>query len=189
MSDFLESRRVRSSAPRCGLIDAIRGAAIVNMIVCHVLYDLFAVYSLHPAYVDHPAVIIWERCIGFTFIILSGVSIRFSQRGYRRGLIVLCGALLITLLTMFFIPSEIIWFGVLHFLGCAILITFALRKALARIDPFAGGAVSLLLFAVTARPTATIMLKVAWITSKRASPITKNAGKLFSHRLAIRAQR
>lgn len=148
MSERFESRRVRGSAPRCGLIDAIRGFAVVNMILCHLLYDLFCVYSLRPGYSGEPAVILWELSIGCTFIIISGVSIHFSRHGYRRGLIVLCGALVVTLLTMFFIPSEIIWFGVLNFLGCAILITFALRKALMRIDARWGAGTCLLLFAV-----------------------------------------
>ena len=143
-----DRRRARSAAPRYGMIDAVRGFAAVNMIVFHLLYDLFCVYSLRPDFGTHTPELVWEQCIGITFILVSGISLNFSRRGYRRGGIVLLGGLLITLLTLIFIPSELIWFGVLHFLGCAILITFTLRKALDRIDPAAGALASLLLFAV-----------------------------------------
>ena len=36
-------------------------------------------------------------------------------------------------------------------------------------------------------PTATSILNDAWTTHNNASPMAKNAGKLFSQRLAIRA--
>lgn len=36
-----------------------------------------------------------------------------------------------------------------------------------------------------AKPTATAMLKSAWVTSMMASPMQRKAGKLFSHLLAI----
>ena len=36
-----------------------------------------------------------------------------------------------------------------------------------------------------AKPTATAMLKSAWVTSMMARPMQRKAGKLFSHRLAI----
>lgn len=145
---MFELRRAPHAAPRRGMIDSIRGFAVVNMVVIHALYDLFCVYSLNPGFFEHPLVILWERIFGFTFIILSGMCINFSHRGFRRGLIVLLGGLIITLLTLFFLPGELVWFGILHFLGCAILITFALKKPLGRLDPLWGAGVSLLLFAV-----------------------------------------
>ena len=40
-----------------------------------------------------------------------------------------------------------------------------------------------------AMPTATSILKAAWMTSNNANPIARNAGKLFSHLLAMRAVR
>lgn len=135
-------------APRYSLIDSIRGFAAANMIVYHILYDLFCVYSLSPGFNAHPVAIAWVRWGSFTFILISGISINYSRHGYRRGLIVLLGGFVITLLTLFFIPSEIIWFGVLHFLGVAILITFALRKVFMRIAPTIGAGISFLLFAL-----------------------------------------
>lgn len=138
----------RTCEHRYRLLDAIRGFAAVNMIVYHLLYDLCWVYSLDRGFVTHPAASAWELCISFAFILISGASINLSHNGYRRGLIVLAGALLITVLTLFFLPEELIWFGVLNFLGCAILITYALRGVLAKLPATAGAGVSLLLFAL-----------------------------------------
>lgn len=143
-----EPRRAPYPAPRYGVIDAARGFALINMVAYHLLYDLFAVYSLDPDFAFSTPAMIWSRGIGFAFIILSGVSVNFSRHGYRRGLIVLIGAAAITAATLIFVPSELIWFGVLHFLGCAILITFALRKALSKPDPRICAAASLVLFAM-----------------------------------------
>lgn len=136
------------SSPRYGVIDAARGFAAVNMIVYHFLYDLLCYYSLDSGFGAHPAAIIWERCICVTFILIAGAAVNFTRRGYRRGLIVLGGGFLITLLTLLFIPSEIIWFGILNLLGCAMIVTFALRRVLDRIDPLIGAGISLVLFAL-----------------------------------------
>ena len=36
-------------------------------------------------------------------------------------------------------PEEVIWFGVLHLLGCAALLTCLLHPALEKLSPLAGG--------------------------------------------------
>ena len=143
-----DANKGMAASPRYRLIDGIRGFVAVNMIVYHILYDLFCVYSMEPGFAAHPAAAAWERWGSFTFILISGISIYFSRHGYRRGLIVLLGGAAITVLTLIFLPSEIIWFGILHFLGFAILVTFALRKVFLRIVPTVGAGISLPLFAL-----------------------------------------
>ena len=145
---MFERLRAHDLQQRYGLIDAVRGFAVLNMIVYHLCYDLFSTYSLGPGFEFSPGVIAWERFICCTFFIISGMSLNFSQHGYRRGLIVSLGGFLITAVTLILVPSGVIWFGVLNCIGVCILVTFALRKALAKIPPAAGAAVSLLLFAL-----------------------------------------
>lgn len=131
---------------RYSLLDALRAAAIINMIVYHLCYVIFVVFGVWSGFYLDTAVIVWERFICCTFIIVSGISMNFSHHGYRRGIIVnLCG-FLVTAVTVLFIPDQSIWFGVLNFLGCAMLITFALRAELNRIRPVIGAAVFFLLF-------------------------------------------
>ena len=41
---------------RCHLIDALRGLALINMLVYHFLYDVMVVYGRDPRWYLHPAV-------------------------------------------------------------------------------------------------------------------------------------
>ena len=131
---------------RYSLIDAIRAVAVVNMVAFHLCYNIFVVFGVWTDFPVSTPVVIWERFICCTFIIVSGVSLNFSKHGYRRGLIVsLCG-IVVTLVTIWFMPEQTILYGVLTFLGAAMLLTFALRKALSRIPPIVGMIVFFLLF-------------------------------------------
>ena len=131
---------------RYSLIDAIRAVAVVNMVAFHLCYNIFAVFGVWTDFPVSTPIVIWERFICCTFIIVSGVSLNFSKHGYRRGLTVsLCG-IVVTLVTIWFMPEQTILYGVLTFLGAAMLLTFALRKALSRIPPIMGMIVFFLLF-------------------------------------------
>ena len=136
-----------ASGTRYGLIDTVRGAAILNMIAYHLCYDIFIVYGVWNSFIGAPWAIIWERLICGAFIIVSGMSLHFSRHPYRRGILVnLCG-LLITATTLLFMPSQTIWFGILNLLGCAMILVYALRGLLGRLHPAAGLSLSAFLFA------------------------------------------
>ncbi len=110
---------------RYSLLDAIRGFAVINMVIYHLMYNICCVFGVSPGFPMTTPAIIWERFICCTFIIISGIAINFSQHGYRRGIIVsLCG-IIVTVVTVIFIPEEAIFYGVLTFLGFAMLVTFA----------------------------------------------------------------
>ena len=131
---------------RYSLLDAIRAFAVINMVLYHLCYDIFCVFGVWNNFYLSLPVIVWERFICCTFIIVSGVSMNFSSHGYRRGIILnLCGYL-VTVVTVLFMPDQAVWFGVLNFLGCAMLITFALRRELRRIPPLVGMGIFLVLF-------------------------------------------
>lgn len=136
-----------NNAPvRYSLIDAVRAVALLNMIAFHLCYNIFVVFGLWPRFYLATPVVIWERFICCTFIIVSGMSLNFSRHGWRRGIIVnLCG-FAVTAVTVLFMPDQAIWFGVLNFLGCAMLITFALRRELSRMRPAVGVIVFFILF-------------------------------------------
>lgn len=140
---------VKPTENRYCLIDVIRGAAIISMIVYHIFYDVFVVFGVDAEFYLLPPIILWERSICFTFIIVSGISLNFSRRPYRRGIIVnLCG-FAVTAATVIFFPSQQVWFGVLNLIGCGMLIAAALRKLIDRIHPAAGMTLSMLAFALT----------------------------------------
>lgn len=133
---------------RYGVIDALRGFWLLNMIAFHLCFDIFHIYGYDTHWMFTTGAVIWERCICISFILISGISLNFSHHAIRRGLIVsACGALM-TVATVIVIPSFAIWFGVLTLIGAAMLLTQALRRLFEKIPPVLGVVISLLLFAV-----------------------------------------
>ena len=136
------------SGVRFHLIDSLRGLALVNMTAFHLCYDIFVVYGGDLDWPKLTGIIIWERYICFSFILISGISLNFSRRAYRHALVVNACGLLITAVTAIAVPSQAVWFGILNGIGCSMLLAQALRRVLERVNPFAGAAAALLLFAV-----------------------------------------
>ena len=127
-------------------IDAIRGVAVISMVLYHLYYDIFCLFGGHTEYCWLTPIYLWERSICVTFIVISGVSLNFSRHGYRRGLIVAGCAMVVTLVTYVMYPDEAIWFGVLHLLSFSMLLTTALRPLLDKIKPIIGMIVFFILF-------------------------------------------
>lgn len=138
------------SAPsvRYHLIDALRGFALVNMVIFHLMYDIFNIFSAGTGWNSEPLTIIWERFICCSFIILSGVSFNFSHRPFKRGIVLNACGFLITIVTVLVIPSQAVWFGILNFLGCAMMLAYPMKGYLENIKPVVGAVCSLLLFAL-----------------------------------------
>lgn len=117
-------------------IDVLRGGAVLGMIVFHVMYGLDFVGRLDVNFGS--GFYYWLGwVVRITFILLVGVSMALCYRNYkgrekefrrkqvRRGLmILLCGILFVTLPTLVLIPEGYVRFGVLHFIGVAILLLF-----------------------------------------------------------------
>lgn len=129
------------------LFDTIRGVAVINMILYHLSFDIFALYGVDPQWVRYPAVYIWQQCICASFILVSGFVWSFGKKtNFRRGCILNLWGLVITAVTALIMPDFIIIFGILNFIGCAILITIPADRFLRQLPPAAGIIISLLLF-------------------------------------------
>lgn len=59
--------------------------------------------------------------------------------------------LLISCITLVIIPAQAIWFGILNFMGCAVLLMLPLENALKKIPAACGMAVSFLMFLLCKR--------------------------------------
>ena len=125
-------------------VDSLRGLAIIMMITYHFLFDLtfFGIYSF-----DVYSGFLWvfARITAFTFIFIMGVSLTLSnsraqitgkyrewglfKKYLKRGLKIFSLGLLITLTTWIFIPQEFIIFGVLHFIGISIILSYVFLKS------------------------------------------------------------
>ena len=124
---------------RWHLIDALRGLALVNMLGMHFLYDVNVVFGKEPGWYLRPGVRLWQQYICWSFILIAGFSYHWGRaKNLRRGLTLNLLGLAVTAATLIAVPSEAIWFGILNFLGCAILLTMAAEKGLNRLKPFTG---------------------------------------------------
>lgn len=108
-----------SAAIRYLPLDAVRGFLVVEMVVFHFLYDLVYLYGWNiPWFTGTPGQW-WERTIAGGFILLSGVVAPLSRRPWRRTAGLALAAFIVTATTVFFMPDQLIWFGILHFLAAA----------------------------------------------------------------------
>lgn len=117
----------KSLKNRIDSVDALRGLAIVLMLVHHFLYDLVAFLDAPDWLYTNPVLDIFHYIFAGLFITLCGVSSRFSRSNLKRGLITLgvaCGISLVT-----YIIDMPIRFGVLHLLAVCMLF-FALTEKL-----------------------------------------------------------
>ncbi|HRW03500.1 MAG TPA: heparan-alpha-glucosaminide N-acetyltransferase [Caldilineaceae bacterium] len=120
-------------------VDALRGVAIVMMVIYHLLYDLNYFRVTDTIFTN----LFWfyfQRVTAGTFLVLVGVSLTLSvdawrRRGqsertiygvlFRRGRRIFGWGLVITAATWFFFGwATAVKFGILHFIGVAIMLAF-----------------------------------------------------------------
>lgn len=137
--------------PRIWPIDALRGLALVNMLAYHFMYDWVYIFGLPAAWyrIGSPGCHVWQQYICWSFILLSGYSLHLARRPLKNGLVVAGCAALLTAVTVLLLPSEAIWWGVLHLNACAVLLTVLLRPVLEKMPPAWGLAAAAALFALT----------------------------------------
>jgi uncharacterized membrane protein len=102
-------------------IDFLRGVAIALMIFFHLLVDLRDFFGYDIAYNQLPWMVVGKTS-AILFMLISGVSCSLSAGNIIRGIkVFLCG-MVVTVGTYFFVPELYIRFGILHFLGSAMII-------------------------------------------------------------------
>jgi uncharacterized membrane protein len=131
-------------------IDALRGVAVIAMILYHFSYDLAYFVGLFDVGFFRSGIgLNIARIIGGTFIFLAGLSLTLSYRRalasqppgrtlfrkyLARGLRIFSYGLVVTLVTWIFTPEGIIVFGILHLIGVSIILAYPfLRLKLANV--------------------------------------------------------
>ena len=70
------------------LVDALRGLALINMVLYHFSYDIFVIYGQSPDWLGSTAAFLWQQGICWSFILISGFSWRFgAANSLKRGLL------------------------------------------------------------------------------------------------------
>lgn len=134
---------------RIDSLDAIRGVAILAMVFYHALYDIDDIFGYHIPILDTLLFEIVRQPFTWAFILLAGISSRFSHNNIKRGLRVLFFGLVVTAVTVILIPSQSIYFGILHFMGIAILLFELIKPACDRIPRKVAFVIWSFLFAIT----------------------------------------
>ena len=108
-------------------IDAVRGVAVILMIVFHVLFDL---YYFGKITLNSSFLYFFPRFIGGMFIFISGFTTtviygsNFSiSRIIRKTLKLGVLAVLITCITFLFVPNQCVVFGIIHFFTLATILS------------------------------------------------------------------
>ena len=134
---------------RYNFIDLIRGIAIINMVLYHLLYDLDYIFGddiyLFSTIYAH----LWQNLIAMTFIITSGISYNFGSKNIKKFIILLICASIISIISYIFMYDEFIAFGIIHFFAFATLFLIIFESILNKINSYIGLVFSALLFIST----------------------------------------
>ena len=119
----------RQQAPRVEGLDALRGVAILAMVVYHFCFDL-RYFGLARWDFEHD--IRWlaaRTLILSSFLLIAGISAALARRDpaadarWPRHVAVIGGAaLLVTAASAMMFPRSFIWFGVLHAIALSLLL-------------------------------------------------------------------
>ncbi len=119
---------------RIKILDTIRGISIIAMIVHHIMFDLEFMLDVNIPLFHGVLMDILQFVFIFLFITISGICCNFSKSNIKRGLMVFAFGMVITLVTYFFDRDLTVRFGILHFLGIAMILYGLLEKVISKIN-------------------------------------------------------
>ncbi|MDR1693007.1 MAG: DUF1624 domain-containing protein [Oscillospiraceae bacterium] len=147
----------QSASPRrIQFLDALRGFSIILVVAYHLGYDLVWRGFIPEGALYNPVLGVLQNIFSGLFILLAGISSRFSRNNLKRGLILLACAAAVTLVSFLVLPDpELSWqavtgayepaedevlaapvlFGILHLLASCVLL-YALLEKLRVAAPF-----------------------------------------------------
>lgn len=129
--------------------DLVRGAAVLSMVAYHAVYDWVYVFGQPLWWFPSTLSFFWQQSIGCVFLFVAGISLGLSKSGWRHGGVIFGVAVLLSVVTILFMPTQRIQFGVLHCIGIAILVISTLRPLFKDIPDLLGLYLSMVLFFFT----------------------------------------
>lgn len=139
----------RTCTKRLHFLDSLRGFAVLHMICYHMLWDMVHLFSIDIPLMGETSSYVYQQCICWTFILLSGFCSALGRPHWQRGVIVsACGAV-VTAVTWLFMPDSRIVFGILTFLGVAMLSVIPLQHITKKCPPVLGAVLCFFLFLLT----------------------------------------
>ena len=118
------------------LLDGWRTLAVLLMIPWHFLWDLTLLGLLPERFASSLGMELWRGVIAYSFILLAGISWRYSRSNLRRALRLALWAAAVSLAT--WMIGDPVKFGILHFMAAAVFLWGLLGEGLDRVSPRAG---------------------------------------------------
>ena len=137
------------TATRYYALDGIRGLALLNMITYHAVWDLVYLFDINLQWYQSEGTYIWQQCICWTFIFLSGFCEPLGKKKMKRGIIIFSFGFLIVVTTLIALPQNRVRFGVLTLIGSCMLLMIPAEKVLQKCRPLHGLIFSITLFLLT----------------------------------------
>lgn len=130
-------------------LDGIRGLALGSMILYHAVWDLVYLFGFDWKWYHTNGVYVWQQCICWTFIFLSGFCQALGKQSWKRGLTVFLSSFLVSMATWIAMPGSRVRFGVLTLIGSCMLLMILMERILKRCKPAVGLTCSMSLFFLT----------------------------------------
>jgi uncharacterized membrane protein len=129
-----------AASARDSRLDTARGAAVIAMVLYHLVWDLAFFGLIDPAYGTAPGFRRLGATIAGVFLFISGVALVFARRAapddaafrarmLRRLAIVAGAAALVSLGTWFAMGDRFVRFGILHCIAASTLLALPLLRA------------------------------------------------------------
>lgn len=134
---------------RYNLIDSIRGITVISMILFHLVWDLVNIFGFKIEAFNGPWGKVWQLSICISFIVLSGFCFCLSKSPIKRGCEVFIAGVIVSFITIIFVPEERILFGILTLIGSCMCIFALLDKMLKNLEPRLGLVIGSALFLIT----------------------------------------
>lgn len=133
---------------RVGLLDELRGFAIICMVIYHAMYHLKYSFGVDvPIFFEGWFDVIRDIFAGL-FIFISGAVCRFSKNNLKRGVQCFFLGMILTFVTPFFSDGTIV-FGILHMLGISMMIFGLGEDIFDHLPAAVGFVISVILFVLT----------------------------------------
>ncbi len=146
---------------RISWLDGWRGLACWLMLAYHLLFDFVMFgWMRYETLMSWPLYLL-ERFIAFSFILCAGISATLTRSNLRRGLITLGAGGIVTAAS--YLVDAPILFGILQFMGLAMLLYAALGRYIERLPEKLAPVLWIVLYAAAYLVTKNVTVSVRWL--------------------------